>query len=90
MRYPTIHRNGTAREDLIRQYERATRAVHDAIDAVRHIECHGRDYYVQASVGRDPTCEAHSEHCARIQALEKVRSELELLWTHCVDSGNNR
>ena len=44
---PTIHLNGTSAQSLANQYGHARQKVREALEALQHIETHGRDYYVQ-------------------------------------------
>jgi hypothetical protein len=43
---PTVHLNGTAKEDLSRSYYYASRALRTFREAFSESICHGRDYYV--------------------------------------------
>lgn len=73
---PTVHLNGTSRDELKRQYLDAYRAVDAAIDAVQRACPNGRDYYVQP-VGAFQT--AQGEHQRRLERLEGVKRELSLI-----------
>lgn len=87
MIYPTIHMNGTARSELIEQYERAVDALQKACDAIRLTSPHGRDYYPQES---DAIYKAQDEHLARYNKLSDVRLELKDILTHILDQPDNR
>jgi hypothetical protein len=73
MMIPTIHLNGTSRQELLDGYVVALNAVRDAIIAVGNACPNGRDYYVQ---GPDATQKARGEHLLRLVRLMSVRDEL--------------
>jgi len=56
------------------QYIEAMSAVREAIDKVRDIDVHGRDYY---PISDSAASVAMAEHRTRIISLESVRVELE-------------
>jgi len=70
---PSIHLNGTSREDLVKQLLDANLALIKAIEAVRHAAPHGRDYYPQ---GPEAITKAMAEHKSRLRRLGEVRTEL--------------
>lgn len=69
---PTLHLNGTGRNDLLRQSREACRALERAIEAMSEATPHGRDYYPQ---GPDATNAARNAHVARMDALRAVLAE---------------
>lgn len=71
MLYPTVHTNGTSREELLQQALDASAALKMARAAMQAAAPHGRDYYVQ---GMDAYADARKEHEARIQALDGLHS----------------
>jgi hypothetical protein len=80
MMKPTIHINGTPRNDLFDNYVTAMLAVEAAIDALtQHTAPNGRDYYPQ---GDHALRQAQAEHQARLQALNAVSLELHALAEH--------
>ena len=88
MRKPTIHLNGTAAQSLFDAYRGAYKAVHAGRVALAQCSPNGRDYYTQEATpgtGRDATCEAMSEHIARMDSLEAVERELAALAVHVMD-----
>ena len=70
---PTIHMNGTSRDELLNQLVNAADAVFAAIET--HAACHpnARDYYPQ---GPEACCTAQRAHKARASMLDTVRREL--------------
>ena len=70
---PTMHMNGTSRQELIDQLCTAGEALRLAIDALQSACPNGRDYYPQ---GRDATQEALRQHANRLHNLTAVRAEL--------------
>jgi len=81
---PTIHLNGTGKEDLIKQVREAHSAVCEAIDKLYGMAPHGRDYYPQ---GDFAYAEARTEHLARLEPLQSVRDELMDLWQGISEAG---
>jgi hypothetical protein len=86
MVYPTIHLNGTSKDRLLEDIEKAYAAINDAQQALRNAAPNGRDYYPQ---GPDVICTALNEHLARQQKLQDVLLELQDLAEH-IDAGGNR
>ncbi len=80
---PTIHRNGTSREELAEQNQNARRAVQEAIKALVAAEPNGRDYYPQ---GPTVIQAALAEHVNRVSKLAEVLKELEELAEHICDA----
>ena len=74
MMIPTVHLNGTSREELVRQIERAYEHLDKAMDALAQAAPHGRDYYTQ---GMDAYQKAAAEHESRMARLHSVHKELE-------------
>lgn len=76
MMVPTIHLNGTAESELVRQATTALKAVNAAYVAVVGMRPNGRDFYVQ---GPDAIYKAMAEHDEREKCLRKVRDEVEAM-----------
>ncbi len=72
MQKPTIHINGSSREDLKRQFYGAYRALGDAIQLMVEATPHGRDYYVQEPGAYEV---ARSEHIARLRVIRDLQKE---------------
>ena len=70
---PTVHLNGTSKQELLEQQSNARHKISEAITALRHTAPHGRDYYVQ---GNSAFREAQKQHCNRVRQLEAVLNEL--------------
>ena len=83
MMRPTIHLNGTSRNELQRQLLGAVEAIRDAEQALIETTPHGRDYYLQ---GTNAINAAMDEHLARRQRLASVRGELETLLEGLIDN----
>lgn len=79
MMKPTLHLNGTSREELQRQLDAASDACREAMQALMAAAPNGRDYYPQ---GYDALGEAFREHTARLQKLADVRNDIEVLREH--------
>lgn len=80
MKTPTIHLNGTARSQLQEQYDRAYRALTEAVQALNDAGPNARDYYVQEVGAYGVACR---EHEARLAALAQVRDDLLQLFDSC-------
>lgn len=79
MIFPTLHLNGTSREQLLTDYTEAYNEIRAAIGAMRRITFHARDYYVQGPGAYD---NARMEFWERISHLERISSELEEITIH--------
>ena len=73
---PTIHLNGTSRDELLRQVQDAGQAVFQARDALAKASPNARDYYPQ---GKHAYPAARAEHDRRARALLAVEEELSQL-----------
>jgi len=73
MMIPTVHLNGTSKQNMLEELEVAHGAVNTAIDALRQVTVHGRDYYVQ---GEHAYLQARHEMDARLAALVAVQDDL--------------
>ena len=73
MMFPTVHLNGTSGDDLLSQTTDAILALSTALDALKIMGPHGRNYYVQGPRVIDA---AMDEHIARIEKLEAVQADL--------------
>ncbi len=73
---PTVHLNGTSRQELLQQFLAARTALRAARDAMCAAAPNGRDYYVQNtgafSIARD-------QHTERLQRIEALIAEYETL-----------
>ena len=79
MEYPTIHLNGTSKQELIDQLCDACNALNDAASAIANTRPNGRDYYVQDDRNFPKALEEHSR---RINLLISVRNELMQIAEH--------
>ena len=82
MIYPTIHLNGTSKESLLEDIEKAYAAIGEAQQALAQMTPNGRDYYPQ---GPDAIYKALEEHRQRQQKLEDVRKELQDIAEHITE-----
>lgn len=69
---PTVNHNGTSRRDLVHQRLIASSAIDGAIDALRGMTPHGRDY----PNGADALNADRDIHLTRIGALAALRDAL--------------
>lgn len=80
---PTIHLNGTSKDDIIEQYENASHALYMAQVALQQMAPNGRDYYIQ---GPDALRHAQAEHQARVDRINSVQAEIGALWAAVQDA----
>jgi hypothetical protein len=73
---PTVHLNGTSRNELQNQLFNARKAIRTAIEALSAACPHDRDYYVQ-SPNAGPV--ARNQHRDRLRRLISVQTELEII-----------
>lgn len=80
--YPTVHLNGTSKEQLLQQYTHAHQALNEALMALSRAAPHGRDYYTQ---GPDAINEAIAQHNKRLNALRQVAQEILIIGLKIAD-----
>lgn len=73
---PSVHLNGTSREELQSQHCDAVRAGRAFMAALASAAPDGRDYYTQ---GRTAFTAAQVQHCERMAKVEQVIKELETI-----------
>jgi hypothetical protein len=73
MMVPTIHLNGTSKDELVSQLIDAHKAIVEAMEALMKASPNARDYYPQ---GPDAIKTAFEEHRARVAKLHSVCDEL--------------
>lgn len=83
MTAPTIHSNGTAKQDLMDGLLKAHDAVGAALKLVAATMPNGRDYYTQGDWAFKA---ATDEHTARVLKLSQVKNELMAMAIH-IDGG---
>lgn len=74
---PSIHLNGTSRDDLVRQCVQATTALQTALQKLEMATPHPRDYYVQNDPNAGKT--ARAEHRRRCELVKSVLDEMQAL-----------
>ena len=72
MRTPTVHINGTSRDDLENQQIAVVHAADKLLTALSNASPHARDYYVQDDMA---AVEAAREHRVRIEAVVKIYND---------------
>jgi hypothetical protein len=78
MMIPSVHLNGTSRDELQRECRKACEAVVKAMQALGEMAPDGRDYYPQ---GPNAFHSAAAEWRTRYNAMEKIHSEILEIWT---------
>jgi hypothetical protein len=73
---PTVHWNGTSKEELITQHITALSALRACDDALVMMSPHGRDYYPQADGAIMRAVEQHQE---RRRKIHEITMELEAI-----------
>lgn len=79
---PTIHLNGSGRENLENQVREAGEAIHAALEKMAAAAPHGRDYYPQdeGAITGPAYKQAEKEHLARMEKVREVLKEYEQLY----------
>jgi hypothetical protein len=80
---PTIHLNGSGRENLTAGYAAMHRAIEVAIDAMVANSPHGRDYYVKPGSYEL----AATVYQSRLSALREVSAAIMADWLELTDRG---
>ena len=83
MMLPTIHLNGTSRQDLVDALREAGNRLHDAQGALARTAPNGRDYYPQ---GVEAIAHAQAEHTLRMHKLQSVIDEILQIYAALIDS----
>jgi len=74
---PTVHLNGTSKQELLEGLWNAIDKIEEAKRAITLTCPHGRDYYINVGSENNSINEATKQHVSRLMALSKVKSELE-------------
>jgi hypothetical protein len=82
---PTVHLNGTSRNELQEQLRNARKAIRTAIEALSAACPHDRDYYVQSATAGP---KARDQHRNRLRRLVSVQTEIETILMGVIDSDN--
>ena len=85
--FPTIHLNGTSREELERQCENAGQALRDALTALIQMAPNQRDYYTQ---GMEAWKAAVLRSVARRDCVERVLNEVQRIHEAIVEAADRR
>lgn len=73
---PTIHLNGTSKEQLLDDLGEASNALDAAYRALKECAPNGRDYYPQ---GAAALRQATEEHLDRLRRLDAIKAEVNAL-----------
>jgi pantothenate synthetase len=76
MMMPTIHLNGTSREELIEQHVAAVAALNRALEAMARAAPHGRDYYPQGAGAIQQAIQEHNDRVARVSLVFAELTEI--------------
>lgn len=87
LQLPTIHLNGTSKESLLEDLEKAYVALTAAIKAMCNACPNGRDYYPQ---GPEALERAQKEHYSRLDRVNEVQKELADLAEGIYKGGHGR
>ena len=83
MKIPTVHLNGTGKEELTENYQRAYLALYNAMEAMKRAAPNARDYYVQDS---NAFTVAMLEHTDRLKMIQQVQDEIQEIYEQIVDA----
>lgn len=81
---PTVHMNGTGKEDLVLQMENVYQTINATIDAMCLSRPHGRDYYTQ---GDNALQVAQKQWEVRMDSLLKIKEDVTGIVTKIYDQG---
>jgi hypothetical protein len=84
LQIPTVHLNGTGKDQLLEQVCEAVHALHEAGRALAAAAPNGRDYYLQTG---DAIGSAMKQHEARMTKLREIIKELETIGEGIADQG---
>ena len=73
---PVINNNGTSATALLDEHRQALTAIQQAIEAVKAITVHGRDYQA-APIGTYEA--ARNAHITRLEALESIAADTQAI-----------
>lgn len=76
MQVPTVHLNGTSKDDLLKGLENASYCLTQAYEALKQTAPNGRDYYPQ---GNEALGKATEEHMDRLRRLDAINDEIDEL-----------
>jgi hypothetical protein len=80
---PTVHLNGTSRDELLRQLNAVIDAIDLAENALLGAMPHGRDYYLQPGNAITTALDAHRE---RLDILTQMRKDFEIIRQDVMES----
>ena len=81
---PTVHMNGTSKNELLDQLSSVYEALDNVLDVMRNASPNGRDYYTQEHGSFE---KAVTEHRHRALKVYAVRDEVETL-IYCIDDAS--
>jgi hypothetical protein len=84
VRVPTIHLNGTSKDDLLNALHNLASTLNVAGYEMEKVAPNGRDYYPQ---GPDAIREALAEHIDRAQRLKAIENEIDALYNAIEEQG---
>lgn len=76
MIFPTVHLNGTSKEELARQYNAAYDALNAAYAVMKLSAPNGRDYYPQGNEALDKAMQEHWDRLRRVTTLQNEFEEI--------------
>lgn len=82
---PTVHMNGDTREELIRVNMRVYEKAGDLLTALYQSGPNGRNFYPQ---GVEAIIHAAEEHRDRIEAVQRIKAEMEEI-VHALQQGGD-
>ena len=73
---PCLHLNGSGKDNLMADLDRAYNAVGAAYEAIAKMDVNGRDYYIYGAGAYE---RARDEHRERLLRIDSVRKEIDAL-----------
>lgn len=73
---PTVHMNGTSKDDLLQQLMDAASALRSARELMQKAAPNGRDYYVQNDTALRTAIQQHTDRLMKLDALVAEYEEI--------------
>ena len=87
MIFPTLHLNGTSKNQLLDDYCDMSQALNAAMEKMIENGPNGRDYYPQGELS---LTQARQEHMDRIAKIHAVKAEIDQITEHIADAEGGR
>lgn len=76
---PRVHLNGTSKKMLVETYTEAYQAIQLALSALKQVELHQRDYYIQPEGTWEVAVEQHRQRLSKLWAVAEELQDIIIL-----------